>query len=169
MSYQVLQGILIQFVILSVCACGIFYEALTGKNVGGPPVLILMGAFVVFGNGSVAYMMLKAKKREQVAAQSGIPAVKPATRAKRKQQRFWAMCLLFASGLALIVMGLLGRVVNIVPAHYIGAAFVIYGVAGLCGVNIWKNGPLDPDYDPAEPELWFAAPESDLPPGRTKD
>ncbi len=79
------------------------------------------------------------------------PAV-PATRAQRKRQRAMFLVFLFASGLALVVMGLYGWSVNFIPAYYLGASLIVFGVVGLCGVNIWKGGPYDVTLDPREPE-----------------
>lgn len=54
--------------------------------------------------------------------------------------------IFLASGF-FIWMGLDGWTISSVPAHYVGCATIAIGVAGLCGVNIWHGGPLDPRND----------------------
>jgi len=167
-SYRFFRDSLIKLAILSIGVCAIFYDALTGKKVGSPATLVLIGAIVVVGNGWLTYMMLKAKKREQEnpSGDSTIQVVKPivpVTRAKRKQQRALFLVFLFASGLALVVIGFCGWSINLIPAYYLGALLVIFGIVGLCGVNIWKGGPLDPAHDPRDPEPQVLAQAGETP------
>ena len=160
MSYRFFRNSLIKVGILSVGICAIFYDALTGKNVGSPATLILLAALVVIGNGWLTYMMFKAKKREQEMLRIGdnnLPSntVVPATRAKRKRERSIFLAFLLVCGLALIVMGFYGWSINFIPAYYLGAFFLIFALLGLCGINIWKGGPYDPIHDPVDPEPPF--------------
>ena len=169
MSYRFFRDSLIKLAILSVGVCAIFYDALTGKKVGSLATLVLIGAIVVVGNGWLTYMMIKAKKREQENSPGGntvqgVKPIVPATRAKRKQQRAMFLAFLFASGLALVVIGFYGWSIDLIPAYYLGALFVIFGIVGMCGVNIWKGGPLDPAHDPREPEPQVLAQADEIPP-----
>jgi hypothetical protein len=62
-----------------------------------------------------------------------------------------AFSLVFLFGLAgfLIYLGFDGWVINrSLPAQYIGYLIAVCGVLGMCGVNIWSGGPLDPRKDP---------------------
>jgi len=162
MSYRFFRNSLIKAGLLSIGICGIFYDALTGKNVGSPATLILLGTLVIVGNGWLVYMMLKAKKREQemlqVSGKNPSPKiVVPATSSKRRRERFIFLAFLSGCGLALVVMGFCGWSINLIPAYYLGAFFLVFALLGLCGVNIWKGGPYDPVHDPIDPEPQFPA------------
>ena len=169
MGYRFFRNSLIKVAILSMGVCAIFYDSLTGKKVASPAALVLLGTLVVFGNGWLTYMMLKARKREQKSSQGGnsvqiTKPVAPATRAKRKQQRGMFLVFLFAAGLFLVVMGLFGWSVDSIPAYYLGALLLVFGAIGLCGVNIWKGGPFDPTHDPPEPRAQVLIQAAESPP-----
>lgn len=62
----------------------------------------------------------------------------------RKQQRtVIAVCLILV-GAVLGVMGFDGWYVNHTPASIVGLVLAIAGILGLCGVNVWWGGALDP-------------------------
>lgn len=67
----------------------------------------------------------------------------------RPQQRGIALLGFFALSGFLVYLGFEGWTLNgILPLEYVGYFFTGVAVLGLCGVNIWANGPLDPNLDP---------------------
>jgi hypothetical protein len=66
----------------------------------------------------------------------------------RRLQRALALVFLFAASGFFVYLGYRGWAVNFVPAQYLGYFLATCGVLGLCGVNIWHGGPLDPRHDP---------------------
>lgn len=59
-----------------------------------------------------------------------------------------AIGMVFLS-ICLMYWGVTGWLINSMPAHYLGIALFAFSLAGLCGVNIWVAGPLDPALDQA--------------------
>jgi hypothetical protein len=65
----------------------------------------------------------------------------------RRHKRAGALVFLFAASGLFIYFGLRGWTLSSLPADYVGYLLAFFGVLGLCGVNIWYGGPLDPDDD----------------------
>jgi hypothetical protein len=54
---------------------------------------------------------------------------------------------IFVAGGFFVWIGLDGWTISTMPAHYLGFIVLAVGVAGMCGLNIWHGGPLDPKND----------------------
>jgi len=67
---------------------------------------------------------------------------------QRRRWRFGSLVFLFVAAGVLVWIGFEGWTVNFLPAQYVGYAIGGLGVLGLCGVNIWHGGPIDPRDDP---------------------
>jgi hypothetical protein len=66
----------------------------------------------------------------------------------RKHKRAGSILLLLAVGGLLVYLGLEQEwTIGPIAAHYIGLLLTVFGVLGVCGVNIWYGGPLDPHFD----------------------
>lgn len=64
-------------------------------------------------------------------------------------ERAISLVFLFATGAMLIAFGWQGwRFSGLLPLDWVGYVVTFFGVLGLCGVNIWRNGPLDKRLDP---------------------
>lgn len=65
---------------------------------------------------------------------------------RRSSQRLVAMLGMFLFAAWLIYEGRQGLVFtrSQMPVDYAGYMIASFGVLGLCGVNIWRGGPLDP-------------------------
>jgi hypothetical protein len=72
----------------------------------------------------------------------------------RKQIRTATAIGLIVLGTILGVMGFDGWYINHIPASLVGLILGVAGVLGLCGVNVWWGGVLDPRND--HPELPIA-------------
>ena len=89
----------------------------------------------------------------------------------RGQKRRLALVYLFAVAIGLVWFGFAGWTINLLPAQYLGYLIAAFGVAALCGVNIWYNGPLDPRFDPPTPpdDEATATASGDAEPGAAAD
>ena len=54
---------------------------------------------------------------------------------------------IFSAGGFFNWIGLDGWKISTLPAHYLGFIVLAIGVAGMCGLNIWYGGSLDPKHD----------------------
>lgn len=68
----------------------------------------------------------------------------------RRLQRGFVLAFFFAFAGLLIVYGLHGGLIRLMPAHYVGYGVGGIGILGLLGFNIWLGGPLDKRNDPPE-------------------
>jgi len=69
-------------------------------------------------------------------------------KARRVRWRRGALLALVATGGAAVYFGHRGLLIEGNPSQYIG--YFLLGVAslGVCGINIWYGGPIDPRSDP---------------------
>ena len=67
----------------------------------------------------------------------------------RRSQRFVATLGMFLFAGWMIYAGRHGLVFvrSQLPVDYAGYIVAAFGLLGLCGVNIWRGGPLDPQND----------------------
>ena len=68
----------------------------------------------------------------------------------RANVRRLTLVLLFAAAAFFIWLGRSGWSVNFMPADWVGYILIAFGLAGLCGVNVWAGGPLDRRNDAPE-------------------
>jgi hypothetical protein len=66
----------------------------------------------------------------------------------RRTVRLAALAFFFIFGVILFGIGCDGRAIVDVRFAFAGAFFALMGVLGVCGVNVWRGGPLDPRNDP---------------------
>ena len=66
---------------------------------------------------------------------------------RSSRKRAISLVGIFAAGGFFIWIGLDGWKISTLPAHYLGFIVLAIGVAGMCGLNIWHGGPLDPKND----------------------
>ena len=98
------------------------------------------------------------------------PTGEDAARKRKAMRRF--ICFWGIGGGVLFIV--FGRhwLVNGLPVHWLGYLFILLGILGLAGMNVFRGGPLDLRLDqPAQPKL-RAAPEQPkytLPPSRTDE
>ena len=108
-----------------------------------------------FGNAQLTYsfkrpkdgqwdeaMKSAEKKMRQTAEANSTPNV-----AQRKIQRVAALIFLFAASALLIWLGDDWLVHGVLPMKYVGYFLAFFGLLGICRVNIWAGGPLDPRLD----------------------
>jgi hypothetical protein len=69
-------------------------------------------------------------------------------KARRVKWRRGSLVALVAAGGAAIYFGTGGLLIKGLPAQYIGYFLVGMAALGICGVNIWYSGPIDPRRDP---------------------
>lgn len=74
-------------------------------------------------------------------------AEKQSTPAQRKIQRLAALIFLFGVSAWLIWLGNSWLLHGVLPVKYIGYFIGFFGLLGICRVNIWAGGPLDPRMD----------------------
>ena len=67
----------------------------------------------------------------------------------RQAKRAFAIIGMFVFAGWMIYEGLNGLIFasSKMPVHYAGYIVAVMGVLGMCGVNIWRGGPLDPRND----------------------
>lgn len=68
----------------------------------------------------------------------------------RRTKRTLALLGMFSFAGWMIYEGFQGMIFasSEMPVHYAGYIVAVMGVLGMCGVNIWRGGPLDPRNDP---------------------
>lgn len=82
------------------------------------------------------------KQMQQTAEKQSTPNLK-----QRKIQRMAALLFLFAASTWLIWLGDSWLLHGVLPVKYIGYFLGFFGLLGVCRVNIWAGGPLDPRMD----------------------
>ena len=97
----------------------------------------------------VLLWLIRSKERADEREMQTMLAL-PAAEARRQRaaQRVGMTVFTILAGGLLIGLGVFGVEAYGLPAHYIG--FLLLGTAalGVCGVNVWYGGPLDPRHDP---------------------
>ena len=69
-------------------------------------------------------------------------------KARRVKWRRGSLAAIAAAGGAAIYFGHQGLLINELPADYLGYALLVFAGLGVCRVNIWHGGPIDPRFDP---------------------
>ncbi|MFO1004901.1 MAG: hypothetical protein U0929_02990 [Planctomycetaceae bacterium] len=140
---------------------GIFFSLLFGSKEelqkylpGNDWIWLLL--FLVFGYPLVLFLlwsenrsMVKHIEREAIEIQNNPEKV----RVRRARWRRGSLVLFAIAGGAAIYFGNVGLLVNGLPAQYLGYFILSMATLGLCGVNIWYGGPIDPRFDPQDENL----------------
>lgn len=109
----------------------------------------LVAAIIVY---PILLLLLWTTERalEQAAVEHSIESITAPEQLRRKR-RMWrrgSLAFIAALAAALHYSGEQGLRMNLLPAQYCG--YFLYAVValGVCRVNIWHSGPLDPRFDP---------------------
>jgi len=71
---------------------------------------------------------------------------------RRIRWRRGTLVALAVAGGAAIYLGRRGLLIEGIPGEYIGYSLLVLAGLGVCGVNIWYGGPVDPRGDPRSEE-----------------
>jgi hypothetical protein len=150
MSYVYFRRRLVIIAALSLVICSIvIYDLVSGGNVFEPPgARVPFLVIVVIANAWVAYMMLKAKKREHAGEKPDEWGQLPSSARNRRLERKLFPVVGLAGGLFMVERGFKGWIIDGIPMQYVGFFWLGFCVLALLGVNVWKGGPHDPQNDP---------------------
>jgi len=107
--------------------------------------------FLVVGYPVVLFLLWaeqKATQREAFRERIASLTEPEKEKARRIKWRLGSLVVIAATGASLIYYGHKGLLTNGIPAQFLGYAFLGMTVLGICGVNIWYGGPIDPRFDP---------------------
>jgi len=157
LSYKFYRDNFIKLAILSIGCVGIFWDWFHGQSKEQPGVVTWMAVLMVVGNIGLFFAMRRAKRREDaeklrvLTVSSGGARDASATEAaksfadalqKRKRMRFIMECWAIGGGTLFSVFGR-AELVEGIPAPWVGYIFILVGILGLFGVNVFYGGPLD--------------------------
>lgn len=107
--------------------------------------------FLVIGYPVVLFLLWveqRAAHRESVRSAVASLTEPEKEKARRINWRRGSLVAFAIAGTVLIYQGRGGLLVNGLPAQYVGYLFLGATALGMCGVNIWYAGPIDPRFDP---------------------
>jgi hypothetical protein len=160
LNYRFYKENFIKLALLSVPIIIILVEHLRGK--GNPKdevgALALLAVIVVFANVGLFIAMTRARRKEEAASEQGTSALSigaitvdqdasvplsQGASVKRRRMRYVMSCWAIGGGGFLAVFLKSCLLDGIIPVPWIGYFFIIIGILGLCGVNVFYGGPLD--------------------------